>query len=60
MYALRVRTRAVVLTESLAETGTDRVKRFRKDVERRGGLYGSMPDARTVEVHFDAALVCVL
>ena len=46
---------AVELTESLAEAGTDRVEGLRKHVERQAGLYSSMPDARAIKVHFDAA-----
>jgi hypothetical protein len=55
-YAFR---HVIVLTESLAETGADGVEGLTKHVERRAGLYGSMPDTRTVEVHLDAALVRV-
>jgi hypothetical protein len=29
-------------------------------MERSASLYGDMPDARTIEVHFDAALVRIL
>ena len=47
----------VELTESLAEAGTDRVEGLREHVERQASLYSSMPDARTIKVHFDAAFV---
>jgi hypothetical protein len=50
---------AIVLTESLAETGADGVEGLTKHVEWHAGLYGNMPDTRTVEVHFDAALMRV-
>ena len=57
---VRVRTRKVVLTESLAETDTDGVEGFAEHVERCAGIDGNMPDTCTVEVHLDAALTRVL
>lgn len=57
---VRVQTRKVALTESLAETDTDGVEWFTEHVERRAGLDGNVPDTRTVEVHLDAALTRVL
>ena len=56
----RVRTRAVVLTESLAETDADGVEWFAEHFERCASLDGSVPDTRTVEVRLDAALTRVL
>ena len=47
------------LTESLAEAGADRVKRLTKHIEWYAGLYSNVPDAGTIKMHFDAALVCV-
>lgn len=51
--------RMVVLTEALAEAGTDGVEGLGEHIEGYTGLYSSMPDTRTIEVHFDAAFVRV-
>jgi hypothetical protein len=49
----------VVLTEALAEADTDGVEGLGEYIEWYTSLYSSMPDTRTVEVHFDAPFVRV-
>jgi hypothetical protein len=49
----------VVLTEALAEAGADGVEGLGKHVQWYTSLYGSMPDTRTIEVHFDTAFARV-
>ncbi len=52
-------TQMVVLTEALAEAGTDGVEGLGKHIEWYTSLYSSMPDTRAIEVHFDTAFARV-
>jgi hypothetical protein len=49
----------VVLTEALAEAGTDGVEGLGKHIEWYTSLYSSMPDTRAIEVHFDTVFARV-
>jgi hypothetical protein len=49
----------VVLTEALAEAGTDGVEGLGKHIEWYTSLYSNMPDTRTIKVHFNAVFVRV-